>query len=289
MCLGSDATVMTHPPYEAGLLPGRAALRVAGEEARHFLHDLLTADIESLAMGEARYAGLLTPQGKILFDLFLLATPEGFLVDCARSRLADLVKRLTFYRLRAKVTVAPAPDLAIGVSPAEPEAALRYRDPRTPGLGWRFLAPAASPMPEAQGYDAARISAGVADSDADLAPGEIFPHEANFDQFGAVSFAKGCYIGQEVVSRMEHRGLARTRLLPVAVAGASAARGAEIRAGEVLVGHVLSVADGRALALLRLDRLADARAPLLTGGVSVEVLKPDFVRYAVPGYSEGRQ
>ncbi|MBC8036723.1 MAG: folate-binding protein YgfZ [Rhizobiales bacterium] len=267
--------------FLTGLLAGRAALRIDGPEARHFLHNLLTADIDGLKPGGAAYAALLTPQGKILFDFFVLGAGESFLVDCSAAQKADLARRLTFYKLRAKLNIAEASDLQIGVSPHQPPQELRYRDPRTEAMGWRFFAPKAA-LGEAKNYDAARIGLGLADTDADLGSGEFFPHEANLDQFGGVSFEKGCYVGQEVVSRMEHRGMARSRILPVRLDGAAPPKGSDIRAGGKAMGTLLSSAGSAALALLRLDRLAEATEPLLTEGVSVKVLKPDWVRYDVP-------
>ncbi len=268
--------------FTAGLLPGRAFLSVAGPEAGPFLHNLVTADIEGLAPGGARYSALLTPQGKILFDFFVLKVSEGrFLIDCAISQKAELAKRLGFYKLRAKVTVSETSESA-GVSMAEPAAELRYIDPRAPGIGWRFAA-AASAMQDADGHDEACVALGLADTDADLGSGEFFPHEANLDQLGGVSFSKGCYVGQEVVSRMEHRGLARSRILPLEIGGEAPMKGAEIRAGGRQIGTLLSSAGRQALALIRIDRLADATEPLLTEGVRVHVLKPRWARYDVPG------
>lgn len=282
MWLGNEATEMNGQSFTAGILPGRAAVRIAGAEARHFLHNLLTADIEALQASEARYGALLTPQGKILFDLFIFDAGSSFLLDCAHSQMADLVKRLTFYKLRARVEISAEDNLAIGVSPVEPTEAMGFRDPRVAAIGWRFFGPSAR-ADHAAGYDSARIFQGLADTDADLGSGEFFPHEANLDQLGALSFTKGCYVGQEVVSRMEHRGLARSRMLPVRLGGAAPAKGSDIRSGEKLVGSLLSSSGDMALALLRLDRLAEASAPLLTGAVSVEVMKPAWVRYDVPG------
>lgn len=264
--------------FRAGSLPGRAVISVRGPEAGHFLHNLLTADIDHLAEGQAAYAALLTPQGKILFDMLVVRQGDGYLIDCAAGQRADLMKRLSMYKLRAKVEIAARDDLAVGVSPAE--IAGGYRDPRTGDIGWRVIGPAGAP---AEGYEAARIAAGLADSAADLGSGEFFPHEANLDQLGGVNFKKGCYVGQEVVSRMEHRGTARSRILPVVIDGAVPARGTDIRAGEKQVGTLLSSAGNRALALVRLDRLAEATAPLLADGARVTVQKPAWARYDVAG------
>jgi len=258
MWIGNEATAMRDIDFQAGTLPGRAVVSVRGPEAGHFLHNLLTADIDQLGEGQAAYAALLTPQGKILFDMFVLKAGDGYLIDCSASQRADLLKRLSMYKLRAKVEIAGRDDLAVNASPGE--IAGGYRDPRDPAIGWRAIG---APAGEAQGYDAARIAAGLADSTADLGSNEIFPHEANLDQLGGVSFRKGCYVGQEVVSRMEHRGTARNRILPVTVTGAMPPKGTEIRAGEKLVGTLLSSSGSHALALIRLDRLAEAQGPLV--------------------------
>ncbi len=275
---GNEATAMQKFDFQAGTLPGRAVIAVRGPEAAHFLHNLLTADIDHLAEGEATYAALLTPQGKILFDMLVLKQGDGFLIDCAAAQRADLLKRLAMYKLRAKVEIAARDDLAVRVSPVAVPGG--YRDPRSEAIGWRVIG---APGGEAEGYEAACIAAGLADSAADLGSGEFFPHEANLDQLGGVSFKKGCYVGQEVVSRMEHRGTARSRILPVSVDGPMPAKGTDIRSGDKQVGTLLSSSGSNALALIRLDRLAEATAPLLANGASVTVKKPAWARYEVPG------
>lgn len=259
----------------------RAVLGLDGAEAENFLHNLVTADILGLTAGEARYAALLTPQGKILFDFFVVKTAEGYLLDCAASQLAELTKRLMFYRLRAKITISERKDLDVGVSPERPQGMTAYADPRTSLIGWRVIA-AKGALPMGTGYDAVRIALGLADSDGDIGSGELFPHEANFDQMGAVSFSKGCYIGQEVVSRMEHRATARSRILPVTFDGAAPSRGAAVKSGDRIIGSVLSSAGNTALALLRLDRLAETTQPLLTDAVRLHVYKPAWIKYDVP-------
>ena len=280
MWTGGEATEMRDIHFTGGMLPHRAVIRVSGQDARHFLHNLVTADVEVLSPGQATYAALLTPQGKMLFDFFVLREGDDYLIDCAASQQPDLLKRLGLYKLRAKVEISVPDDLAVGVSPTEPVAERRYIDPRCPALGWRSMTtPQAA---NAEGYDEARIALGLADTDAGLGSGEFFPHEANLDQLGGVSFKKGCYVGQEVVSRMEHRGTARNRILPVDLDGDAPARGAEIRSGDKQIGSLLSSAGSTALALIRLDRLADATEPLLSGDVRVTVLKPRWARYDVP-------
>lgn len=279
MWIAGEATDMRDIDFRAGRLPARAVIAVQGPDAGHFLQNLLTADVEHLEPGSATYAALLSPQGKILFDMLVVRAEDGFLIDCAQSMAAGMVQRLSMYKLRAKVEIALRPDLSVSVSPVA--AAGFFADPRTPEIGWRGIGPAAGP--EAQGYDAARIALGLADSEADIGSGEVFPHEANLDQLGGVNFRKGCYVGQEVVSRMEHRGTARSRILPVTLDGEAPPKGTEIRAGEKQVGTLLSSSGNVALALLRLDRLAEAGEPLRTGGVTVTVRKPQWARYDVPG------
>ncbi len=259
----------------------RAVLSLEGAESENFLHNLVTADILGLAEGKARYAALLTPQGKILFDFFVVKTAEGYLLDCAASQLEELIKRLMFYRLRAKVAIAERKDLEAGVAPTKPQALVAYMDPRTSLMGWRIIAEKGK-LPTGTGYDQMRIALGLADSDGDIGSGELFPHEANLDQLGAVSFSKGCYVGQEVVSRMEHRATGRSRILPVTFDGAAPPRGAAIKSADKIIGSVLSSAGNAALALLRLDRLAETTQPLLTDAVRVRVHKPAWIKYDVP-------
>ena len=279
MWTGIDATQMQNQMFTAGTRPDRAVLRLTGADSRHFLQNLLTADVDHLAPGTATYAALLSPQGKILADLFVVAEADGFLIDCAASQKPDLVKKLTLYKLRANVALTDLADQTILVSPAALPGG--WHDPRLSAMGWRGIADrGAAPSPD---YDAARIAAGLADSDADIGTNQLFPHEANLDQLGGVSFSKGCYIGQEVVSRMEHRGTARSRILPLALSGPAPIPGTGIRAGDKLVGTLLSSAGSRALGLIRLDRLAEAEGPLLTDAVTARVQKPAWVRYEVPG------
>ena len=273
--------LMVNSSFLMQVLWERAVLSLEGAEAETFLHNLVTADVLGLAEGQARYAALLTPQGKILFDFFVLKTAEGYLLDCSASQLPELLNRLIFYRLRAKVTIAERPDLEVGVSPSQPPGLMAYVDPRTSLIGWRIIT-AKGKLPAGSGYEVLRITLGLADSDGDIGTGQLFPHEANLDQLGAVSFSKGCYVGQEVVSRMEHRATARSRILPVTFDGAAPLRDAAIKSADKIVGSVLSSTGNMALALIRLDRLGEAEHPLLTDGVRVHVHKPAWVNYDVP-------
>ncbi|QFR34057.1 folate-binding protein YgfZ [Ancylobacter sp. TS-1] len=273
------------------ILKDRAVARIAGPDAVHFLDNLLTA--RTPAPGEARYAALLTPQGKIVADMIVLATEGGFRLDVPRRTAADLLKRLQLYRLRAKVEIGLLDDLAVAVAwgGASPLVdTLAYDDPRLPALGRRFLLPAAEAaqiamVPEAQ-WQAHRVALGVPEGGADFLYGDAFPHEADMDQLGGIDFDKGCYVGQEIVSRMQHRGTARTRVIPFALCGPPPAEGTPITAGGKSIGRIGSGVDGRALALVRLDRLEEARAGghvIEAEGAALVPERPGWARFPIPG------
>lgn len=261
-----------------GQLTDRAVVSLAGETAGTFLQGLLTCDVGQLTQGGAAYGALLTPQGKILFDVFIHRHDAEWLIDCAATQRDELIAKLKFYRLRAKIDIAPRDDLAVHVGT---EGGL---DPRFGEMGARFVAPSAAAC-DMRAYHARRIALGLADSVADLGPGEFYPHEANLDQLNGVSFTKGCYVGQEVVSRMEHRGSARSRILPISCDGEAPPKGTEIVAGTRPIGSMLSSAGRQALAILRLDRLKEAldegRDPM-TAGIALRAMKPVWARYVVP-------
>lgn len=278
----------------------RGVIRVSGEDASDFLQNLVTNDLGTVTQDQAGYGALLTPQGKIICDFLIVAVPEGegggFLLDTPLLQTADLMKRLKLYKLRAKValddlTEATAVIASTDGSQLPEDAGLVYADARLPELGQRAMTDrhgaADLATASAQAWHARRIALGIPDGGRDFAYGDAFPHEALLDQLGGVSFRKGCYIGQEIVSRMQHRGTARTRVVPIVFsAGIAAEAGAEAMAGGKPLGKVGSGVDGRALALLRLDRVADAMAagePLLGGGMPFTLAKPGFIHFPFPG------
>lgn len=273
------------------LLPDRAVVTVSGEDAQSFLQGILTCSVEALEASEARLGALLTPQGKILFDFLVSRTGEGFRLDAPAEKMPDLVKRLGLYRLRAKVAIAADPALVVAaswegaVTAAEVDVA---RDGRLPALGNRLYAGAAAFSADAtqDEYHAHRIALAIPEGGRDFAYGDAFPHEALMDQLGGVDFKKGCYVGQEVVSRMQHRGTARTRVVPVVfVTGEAPEPGTEVTAGQKVLGVTGSRAGSRGLAMIRLDRLADALASgeiLRAGSAVLGVKKPGFASFAFP-------
>jgi tRNA-modifying protein YgfZ len=281
---------------QAALLADRAVLRVKGNDARKFLQGMLTNDVGKLSDGEAVHAALLAPQGKILFEMFVVAAKDEFLIEVAKGKLAELTKRLGFYRLRSQVEMAEEPGLEVaavwGGSPRLPEGAILYVDPRLPALGSRVLLPASADVSalgcasatEAD-YHAMRIKLGVPEGGVDYSFGDTFPHEALFDQLNGVDFKKGCYVGQEVVSRMEHRGLARKRIVPVEGEAELPASGTSVTAGGVPIGTLGSSSGVFGLALIRLDRAEEALArgeALRAGGVAIALRQPEFARFTVP-------
>jgi len=289
---------------KAALLPDRGVVKVAGEDARRLLNGLLTADIGKVAPGAARYAALLTPQGKIIADCMVAQAPEsdgaGFFLDCPRAEAGRLVDRLKFYKLRAKAAIEDLSQtlgvLAAWDGSGTTRYGLAYPDPRLAALGLRVMLPpdlaaAASAdlgaaMVDPESYDAHRIALGVPSGGVDFAYGDAFPHEADMDQLEGVDFDKGCYVGQEVVSRIEHRARARSRVVPVAFDGAAPLAGAAVTADGKAVGTIGSLAAGRGLAMLRLDRADEALAAGMTleaGGVPVRLERPAWARFAFPG------
>ena len=273
------------------LLPDRAVVAVSGPDATAFLQGILTCNVETLPEGEARLGALLTPQGKIQFDFLVSRTGDGFRLDVAAERVPDLVKRLGLYRLRAKVSIAADPTLGVAAAWNGAETAaetVRVRDGRLPALGERlyFSQGAFSADATEDAYHAHRIGLGVPEGGRDFALSDAFPHEALMDQLGGVDFKKGCYVGQEVVSRMQHRGTARTRILPIVYRdGPAPEPGTEVTAGARSLGVTGSRAGDRGLATIRLDRLGDALAadePVRAGGTVAGVMKPDFATFAFP-------
>jgi len=288
----------------AALLPERSVIRVNGEDAGRFLNNLVTSEVAELAPGAARFAALLTPQGKILFDFLVVGcAPEdggGYVLEAPRALADALAERLKFYKLRAKIEVEPRPDLAVAAvwdgMPAD-EVGLAYADPRHPGLGTRVILPAADAesalagfeRADADAWQARRIALGVPEGGQDFVYGDTFPHEADMDALKGVDFDKGCFVGQEVVSRMEHRGGARKRVVPVTYETVAPIAGADIEAGGQKVGFMGSSANGRGLAMLRLDRVQEVLkvgGKIEAGGITLMLVKPGWAKFAFPGERE---
>lgn len=284
---------------KAAFLPDRGVVKIAGDDARGFLNNLITSDIDELAPGHARFGALLTPQGKIVADFLVTEAPAGhgggLLIDCPRELAQPLATKLGFYKLRAKVTVENLSDglgvLAVWDGEPAIKPDLTFADPRNAALGYRILVPAdlaektasvfGADLVDEAAYEAHRIACGVPRGGIDFAYGDAFPHETNMDHLAGVDFDKGCYIGQEVVSRMQHRGTARTRIVPVTLDAMAPAAGTEIRAADKPIGTMGSSAGNSGLALVRTDRATDALdagAALLAGDIAIHLADPEAVR-----------
>jgi tRNA-modifying protein YgfZ len=284
---------------KAAALPNRAVIRVDGEDARPFLDGLVTNAMAGVGPQRAIHAALLTPQGKIIADFFVTEADSedggGFYLDAPLVNAADLAKRLGFYKLRAKVTVTDlSAELAVvalwghAVDPAS--LGLGFADPRLAAMGYRaivhrtqfeaLVSELGAVGDTADAYHALRVGQALAEPGFDYLPGEVFPHEINMDQLHGVDFRKGCYVGQEVVSRMQHRGTARNRIVQLAYAdGLTVSEGQTVTAGDKTLGKTGSGRGGLGVAMIRLDRAADAIAAgvgIIAGGVAAVPVKPSW-------------
>jgi folate-binding protein YgfZ len=271
------------------LLEDRGILAVSGEDAKGFLQGLLTLDMEKLSSHAAQAGALLSPQGKILFDLIVLEHEGKYWVETRLSQVEALAKRLNFYRLRAKVSIETKPEhhvLAIWNFDQPPKEG--FTDSRWEALGRRAFVEKNSLSginAIAADYHAHRIFHAVPEAEKDYVLGDTFPHEANFDLLNGVDFAKGCYVGQEVVSRMQHRGIARKRIMPFKIDG-PAITGTPIIAGGLALGKLGSSSGTCALGLIRLDRLEEALnagATIIAGQAKLTPLQPAWANFAIAG------
>jgi tRNA-modifying protein YgfZ len=295
---------------KAALLPDRGVIKVAGPDGRKFLNGLVTTDVAKVAPGHPSFAALLTPQGKIIADFIIVeaepADGGGFFLDTPRALARMLTDRLNFYKLRANVMVEDLSEIlgvmAIWPGQNDTEYGLCYPDPRLPELGTRCMLPShlantaaadlGSELVDASSYEAHRIALGIPRGGIDFIYGDAFPHESNMDQLHGVDFDKGCFVGQEVVSRIEHRAIARTRAVPVSFDGPPPEAGVPVMAGERSVGMMGSGMAGRGLATLRLDRVEEALASgisLVAGGIKLQPRKASWARFAIPGTSKAAE
>ena len=258
----------------------RAVLHLGGEDPGGFLQGLVSNDISGLSgsgLAERRivHAALLTPQGKYLSDFFVVAAPDGLWLDAPAAQVADLLKRLTLYRMRKPVTIACA-DVTVcrGTGPA-PDGALP--DPRHPAMGWRLYAPGPDAPPVASDdgtdWDALRVAHTIPEAGVELIPEESFILECGFDRLHGVDFRKGCYVGQEVTARMRHKTELRKGLVTVRIDGAAPV-GTPITAGGKSIGTLYTQAGDKAIAWLRFDRAERAGGPLMAGEARVQWEQP---------------
>ncbi|MGH1418440.1 MAG: YgfZ/GcvT domain-containing protein [Hyphomicrobiaceae bacterium] len=300
------------PTHQTTLLSDRGVLLISGSDAAAFLQNIITSDLDNVTAGQAIYSALLTPQGKILFDFFLIPAGEAFLIDAPASEIPALLKRLAMYRLRSDVEIADVSKAFVieatwaGMRPTQDLEPILYQDPRHRDLGQRAIVTRA--QQEAgetdgakedpnlifnatlQAYDAHRIDLGIPQGGKDFKFGDVFPHDALLDQLHGVSFAKGCYVGQEVVSRMHHRATARKRIIRVVAANNASLpeAGTEITAGAAKIGKLGSSHASSGLALVRLDRAKEAieaGTPIQAGDVVLDIHIPDWANFSLDNVS----
>ncbi|WP_057464873.1 folate-binding protein YgfZ [Pseudovibrio sp. POLY-S9] len=258
------------------ILTSRRLVKVFGEDAKEFLQNLVSCDTSEINATSSAFGALLTPQGKILWDFIVFADEStgGFLIDVSADELDAFAKRLGFYKLRAKVIVEPADETMLVIADwGDDLPADKPRDPRHADMGVRYVSSGevAETASEAD-YHAHRIKLGIPQSGLDFQLADVFPHDTDMDSLNGVAFSKGCFIGQEVVSRMKHRGTARKRIIKVSAESALPAAGSDVLAGEKSVGTLGSSQNTDGLALLRLDRVKtamDAGVSLTCDGVAL--------------------
>jgi len=278
-------------------MTNRGAIRVSGADAHGFLQGLVTVDMDEVDAGGAGFGALLTPQGKILFDFLIARDGDGYVIDTPSAVRADLAKRLGFYKLRAKVEIADlaASHMVIALwdgDTAPDIAGTVFKDPRHDRLGWRavvardgFTPPPGAEDTDQAAFDAHRLAIGIPEAGADFDYGDVFPHDVDMDQLRGVSFHKGCFVGQEVVSRMQHRATARRRIVKVSADQPLPPAGTEITADGKTVGALGSSVASSGLALIRLDRAKtaiDAGTPVLAGDVELRIAIPDWAGFDWP-------
>jgi folate-binding protein YgfZ len=294
------ATSAALPPMPTAQLDDRSLISVSGADAEHFLQNIVTTDLDALAAGEAKPGALLTPQGKILFDFLVSRDGESaFLLECRADAAADFVRRLMLYRIRAKVDISARDQALVSVSWRNDSEASAFdsassqtestglRDLRFPPSAavFRNYGQAAGASENVAAWHAFRIAHGIAESGQDYQLGDAFPHDVLLDQMGGVGFRKGCYVGQEVVSRMQHRGAARRRVLIASAESALPAPGADILADGRPIGTLGSAAGKSGLAVVRIDKVKaamDDGVPILAGGVALSLAIPQWAKFSFP-------
>ncbi|CDM57027.1 MULTISPECIES: YgfZ/GcvT domain-containing protein [Rhizobium] len=271
----------------AVFLKNRSLIRVSGSEAQSFLQNLITTDIAALSADEARPGALLTPQGKILFDFMIWRDGDRFVIETDHHQRDALLKRLTMYKLRAAIDLSPAGE---GMTVSWENTNNGLADSRFTKAGITLVRqPGQHGTDDLEAYDALRIANGIAVSGQDYALQDAFPHDVLMDFNGSLSFKKGCYVGQEVVSRMQHRGTARRRVVTVKAEVALPSSGTEITAAGKPVGALGSVVGKGGLAIVRIDRAGEAMAshtPLLAGDTSVTLELPAWTGLTFPSTAD---
>ena len=263
-------------------LAHRSIISVTGADAEPLLNNIVTVSTTGLAPGELRYGALLTPQGKVIADMLLARAGEAILIDCDTEAAPLVARRLNLMKLRAAVRIQERPDLGVRVFEGE-------ADPRSPLAPMRAISPRGE-SGNASAYHAARIAAGLPEQGVDFGAEDVFPADINMDLVGGVDFKKGCFVGQEVVSRMKRRGTARRRTLKVSIAQGPAP--SPILANGFEIGMLTSISGGAGLARVRIDRLAEASArgeAITAGGEPIAFDAPRWLAVELAAIAEAKE
>lgn len=271
-------------------LPARALVSVSGLDAEHFLQNLITTDLAALDRAMLKPGALLTPQGKILFDFLISRSDGGFRLDCRADIAEDLVKRLTIYKLRSKVVIETSNQDVVAVAWDDEAAPLQTdssaRDLRFDVPVWRIYESPPPASAELAAWTAFRVAAGIAESGRDFELSDVFPHDVLYDLNGGVGLKKGCYVGQEVVSRMQHRGTARRRVMVAHGNAVLPGPGTGISVNGRAIGTLGSSAGEVGIAIVRIDRVKDAidaGDDILAADVKLSLSIPAWAGYTLPG------
>ncbi len=268
----------------------RSLINVTGEEAEKFLQSVLTTDLSVLGHDDVMAGALLSPQGKIIVDFMISRIDDGFRIEVPSDVVADFAKKLVFFRLRSKAKISEPYESLIQVcwhnDSITSQNDSTKRDRRFPDTVkvWRIYGTAAESSDDS-GWSHLRSQYGIAESDTDYALGDVFPHDVNYDQTKGISFTKGCYVGQEVVSRMQHRGTARRRALTATANSALPVAGTALTAEGKELGTLGHVDGHQGLALVRIDRVKDAHdkdSAIMAGDIIVNLSLPEGVTFTFP-------
>lgn len=272
-------------------LHDRGLITVTGEDAEHFLQNLITTDVAILAHHEARAGALLSPQGKVMFDFLVSRLDNGFLLDLPADLAPAFAKKLSLYKLHAKIEIMQQDESVVGVFwdfdsavSCEGLSVFDLRFPKNCPVK-RVYHIDLNNEGDRNAWNSLRITYGIAESGTDFTPGDVFPHDIAYDQIGGVSFKKGCYIGQEVVSRMHHRATARRRPLIATSKQKLPPTGTSVQAGEKPLGILGTVVGNQALAIARLDRVKaaeDQNIAMMANNIALSFSIPATMSYTFP-------
>lgn len=262
------------------ILKDRSLILISGDDAEKFLENIVTCRVAGMAINTMAFGALLTPQGKIMFDFFILRREDGFLFDLPADMAEEFAKRMTFYKLRAKVDISSMDQLSVTALWGDNNDT-GIEDPRLPTMGTRYYSDDLSEAEDGN-YDELRVANCMPEGGKDFEYGDAYPHETLMDQFGGVDFRKGCFVGQEVVSRMQHRGTVKKRIIMIRAEGNLPPAGEAILADGKPAGKLGTVCSTGGLALLRLDRVAKADE-LSTNGIILHPSLPEWVGFEMPG------